>query len=558
MPDAQHGNGAPSHLAAAAEALRAERPARHPRLREAEKALRENRVGEAHDILTPFLAKNPADAVALHLMAEAALRMNRREKAESLLDRCLALDPEFSAARYNYANALAQLDKLDAALEQLAVLLRKEPQSILYRNLQATVLTALGRHTESLRCYEDMARDFPRSADALVNYGSALRSVGSKDECIAAYHQAIAAARSSGQAYWSLAGLKDYRFSDNEIADMQHELAKADLPGEDRICFHFALGKAYGDMGLYGKSFESYARANALKRLEMTYDADALTNHVRACKALFTREFFEARAESGCDTEGPIFIVGMQRAGSTLIEQILASHSRVEATAELPNISLLAEHLGETIAPQCASSYPGVLAKLDAATLGSLGERYIATARQHRRLGRPFFVDKMPYNFLHIGLIYLILPRARIIDARRHPLGCCFSNFSMYFKSGPLFAYRLGELGRAYVDYVELMAHFDRVLPNRTHRMFYEDLVREPEKEIRRLLDYLGLPFEKECLEFHRGARAMDSASSEQVRRPIYRDAIEQWRHYEPWLGPLKSALGPVLERYPEVPRLAE
>jgi len=358
-----------------------------------------------------------------------------------------------------------------------------------------------------------------------------------------------------GEGYWGLAGLKDYRFSESEIVQMQSQLTRPDLPAEDRMYFHFALGSGLGTQGAYGKSFEHYARGNALKRLSIEYDPDSLTKHVRACKVLMTPEFFGGReGAGGCDASGPIFIVGMQRAGSTLVEQILASHSAVEATAELPNLSLLAEHIGEKLAPKCGSTYPDVLRKLDAATLRSFGEQYMETTRPHRKLGRPFFIDKMPYNFLHVGLILLILPNAKIVDARRHPLACCFSNFAMHFKSGPLFGYRLTELGHAYAKYVELLAHIDQALPGRIHRVFYEDLVRTPEKEIRRLLDYIALPFEEGCLEFHKSKRAMDSASSEQVRKPLYEDAINQWRNYEPWLGPLKSALGAVLQAYPGVP----
>jgi len=546
-----------SEFAEALEALRSERPPHNPNLREAERAIRENRLAEAGEILSRFLESHPTDAIAMHLMAETALRTNRKEEGEALLAQCVALAPDFAAARYNYATALAQLNKAEAALAQLDVLLKHDPRSLLYRNLKAAVLTALGKHTESLLCHAELAEKCPRSPEVLVNYGSALRSVGLTQQCIDIYRQVIALAPSCGNAYWSLAGLKSYRFSDAEIGEMQRQLAQPDLSGEDRIYFHFALGKALGDCGQYAQSFENYSRANALKRLAITYDPETLTKHVQACKSLFTQEFFRTRAATGWGATGPIFIIGMQRAGSTLVEQILACHSAVEATAELPNISLLAEHIGERMAPQHGANYPGVLGALDAATLKRFGEQYLETTRAHRRLGRPFFVDKMPYNFLHLGLIHLILPNAKIIDARRHPLGCCFSNFAMHFKSGPLFAYRLSELGHAYAKNVELMAHFDRVLPGRIYRVFYEDLVRAPEKEVRSLLDHLGLPFETGCLEFHRSKRAMDSASSEQVRRPIYDDAIDQWRHYDPWLGSLKRALGPVLEHYPDAPTFA-
>jgi tetratricopeptide (TPR) repeat protein len=548
---------ASSDFAAAAEALRSERPPRNPRLREAESALRENRLGEAHEMLSRFLEKHPNDAIALHLMADAALRLGRKEQAEALLAQSVALAPEFTAARYSYANALALLNKPESALEQIDILLKKDARNILFRNLKAAVLTATGDHAESLLHYREMAEEFPHSPEMRITYGSALRSVGLRDESIAAYRKAIALRPSLGEAYWSLAGLKSYRFSEAEIRQIQEQLARPSLSGDDRMYFHFALGKALGDRADYAKSFENYARANAIKRLTVDYDPAALTRHVRDCKALFTPEFFQARAEAGCNAQAPIFIVGMQRAGSTLVEQILASHSAIEATAELPNISLLAEHIGERIARDSGSNYPGVLAELDAGTLKTFGEQYMETTRPHRKHGHSFFTDKMPYNFLHIGLIHLVLPNAKIVDVRRHPLGCCFSNFAMHFRAGALFAYRLSELGHAYAKYVELMAHFDRVLPARIHRIIYEDLVGRPEPEIRRLMDYLRLPFEEACLEFHKSHRPMDSASSEQVRRPIYGDSVGGWRNYEPWLGPLKAALGPLLEAYPEVPVFA-
>jgi len=548
-----------SEFAAAADALRADTRPRNPRLREAEKALGENRLMDARESLSRFLETHPDDGIALNLMAVTALRLGRKEEAEALLARCVAVTPDFTATRYEYANLLFQLNKTDAALTQVDKLLKSDPRNLLFRHLKAVLLTATGNHAEALQCYRAMAQDFPNSSEIWTHYGAALRSVGQRDECVTAYRRAIELRPAAGDAYWGLAGLKSYLFSDNEILEMRRQLARADVSGEDRMHLHFTLGKALEDNGQYEKAFENYARGNAIKRLAIDYDPGALTKHVRACKSLMTREFFDAREGFGsAATTGPLFIIGMQRAGSTLVEQILASHSAVEATAELPNISLLAEHMGEKIAPVHQSNYPGVLAMLDAATLKGFGEQYMETTRSHRRLGRPFFTDKMPYNFLHIGLIHLILPNAKIIDARRHPLGCGFSNFSMHFKSGPLFGYRLAELGQAYAGYLELMAHFERVLPGRIHRVFYEDLVRAPETEIHRLLNYLGLPFEDACLEFHRSKRAMDSASSEQVRRPIYDDAIDKWRHFEPWLDPLKRALGPVLEAYPEVPQFRE
>lgn len=555
----QGGAAAPADgdvLRAALAALRGERPLRHPKLKEAAGLLRQNQPQASEQVLSTYLARHPKDPDALHLMAQATMLLGQKEKAEGLFARCVELAPDHLAARYDYANTLFQLNKPVLALAEVEQLLSGDPHNTLCLYLKAVVLSATGRHAESLVCHRQLADDHPRSAEMQIRYGWALRSLGQHDSCVTALRTAIDLRPSCGEARWSLAGLKNFRFTEEDVLSMQEQLARGDVAGEDRMYLHFALGKAYGDRKLYAKAFENYARANAIKRLSIDYDPGWLTRHVTKCKALFTPEFLRNRDGSGCGAPNPIFIIGMQRAGSTLVEQILASHPAVEGTAELPDLSLLAEHIGEQIAPKYGSDYPGVLSKLDASAFRELGEHYLETTRFRRTPGHPFFTDKMPYNFLHVGLIHLILPRARIIDIRRHPLGCCFSNFSMHFKFGALFAYRLSELGHAYADYVELMAHFDAVLPGRIHRVIYEDLVREPETEIHRLLGYLGLPFDEACLRFHENARAMDSASSEQVRRPISTDAVDEWRHYEPWLGPLKMALGNVLDAWPDVPDL--
>ena len=541
-------------MARAAAGLRAGRRIRHPKLREAAELLDRKQPGDAERLLARYLEKVPDDTVALDLMAECALQTGRTESAEPLLARCMNDATVLPITRYHYANTLFHRNKLLPALAQLEQLLGEDSRNPLYLDLQSVILAALGRHDESLTCRRQLTESHPRSTEIWIKYGWALKNVGRRDEAAVAFRQAAALGPSCGEAWWNLAGLGNVQYAPEEIKEMEQQLARPEVTGEDRMYLHFALGKAYGDAKNYAKSFENYARANALHRLSIEYDPGWLTQHVAKCRVLFSHEFMRERHGTGCSARDPIFIVGMQRAGSTLVEQILASHSAVEGTAELPDLSLLAEYIGEKIAPDYASGYPDVLAKLDAKTLRELGERYLETSRLRRASDRPLFTDKMPYNFLHVALIHLILPNAKIIDVRRHPLACCFSNFSLHFKFGALFAYRLTELGRAYADYVELMAHFDAVLPGRVHRMFYEDLVRNPETEIRRLLDHIGLPFEDTCLRFHENRRAMDSVSSEQVRRPLSGDAIDQWRNYEPWLGPLKSALGPVLDAYPLAP----
>lgn len=536
----------------AAQALQPGQSLRHPRLREAAALLDGSRVGLAAKMLREFLRDHPRDAGALHLLAEAATRQGRNENAEILLAQCVELAPDFTAGRFSYANALLQVNRPEAALAQAEKLLTQEPRNPPFRALNAMALDAVEDYVTSAASWRELTLDYPGRRDFWTRYGHALRALGLREECIAAYRKAVEINPAYGGAYWSLADLKTFRFGDDEIARMEAQLARADLAAEDRTGMHFALGKAYADQALYETSFAHYAKGNAIHRLGLKHDPEVLTAHVARCKALFTAEFFDARAALGCGSTDPIFIVGMARAGSTLIEQILASHSQIEGTRELPDLAALATDLKTETAS--GADYPRILETLDAADLKRLGERYLDSVRVHRKRDRSFFTDKMGTNFMHIGMIRLILPHAKIVDMRRHPLACGFSNFTQIFPRGQNHAYRLADIGRLYRDYVELTAHFDRVLPGKVHRVFYESLVADPEAEIRRLLDYLGLPFEPACLRFHETDRVVTTASSEQVRSPIYQDALGQWRHYEPWLGPLKAALGSVLDTYPGVP----
>jgi tetratricopeptide (TPR) repeat protein len=412
----------------------------------------------------------------------------------------------------------------------------------------------MGQFANALERRRSLAEEFPRGAKVLVSYAQTLRTMGMREECVAVYRAAIANSPSLGTAWWGLANLKNYRFGESDIGRLQTQLAAGELSAADRVQLLFSLGKALGDIGRYAESFNAYARANAARRLQSSYNPATTAAQVAKGKALFTPDFFRRRAGCGSSARGPIFIVGMQRAGTTLLEQILASHSLVEGAGELPNLRFIARRLEDDIGQRFGIDYPGVLAHVEAREFRKLGEQVLEDTLPRRPLGRPFFVDKDPFNFWHIGLIHLTLPNAKIIDMRRHPLGCCLSNFTTIFLHGLAHTYRLGDLGAFYTAYVEMMAHFDRVLPGRVYRLFYENLVGNPEMEIRRVLEYLELPFEASCLQFHDNRRPVNSASSEQVRMPIYDEALDHWRHYEPWLGPLKVALGPVLDFYPAVP----
>jgi hypothetical protein len=360
---------------------------------------------------------------------------------------------------------------------------------------------------------------------------------------VVSYRAGAAARPTFGDAFWSLANLKTYRFDAAELAQMQAQVASPAATLIDRYHLCFALGKAFEDRADYAESFRYYAQGNALKHSEIRYRPEITERNTRMQKAVCTRELFAARAGAGCPDPAPIFIVGLPRAGSTLLEQILASHSQVEGTMELSDIPRLVAQLQGREMGDTESRYPQVLAELSAEQLRGYGERYIADTRIYRTSGRPFFIDKMPNNFRHIGLIHLILPNAKIIDARREPMACCFSNFKQLFAHGQEFTYSLADIGRYYETYVELMQHWDEVLPGKVLRMQHENVVDDLEGSVRRLLDFCGLPFEAACLEFWKTERHVRTASSEQVRRPIFKEGLDQWRHFEPWLGPLREAL---------------
>jgi tetratricopeptide (TPR) repeat protein len=515
---------------------------RDPRLRPAAEALFAGRLAEAERLLRAHLAQNPKDVDAGLLLAEARSRQDRHAEAERLLATVVALDPDFDGARLAWANALFQRQKAVPALEQAQHLLAREPSSPVYRNLMAACLALLGDFDQALPLHEGLAAEFPDQPKVLLNLAHALRTVGRQDEAVKAYRRCIALAPELGDAWWGLANLKVMRFTPQETAAMAALLDRPGLSPNDRLHIEYALGKALEDAGDFADAFAHYAEGARLRRAAQPWDPAETRAHVDRSIALFTEAFFEARKGFGAAAPDPIFIVGLPRSGSTLIEQVLSSHSEVEGTMELPDIALMAEELIRS------GPYPERLADLDAERLRAMGEDYLASTRAQRRQGRPVFIDKAPGNVLHLGLIRLILPNARVIDARRHPMASGFSAFKQHFAEGQRFTYDLADLGRYYADYVRLMAHFDRVGPGRTHRVIYEDLVEDPEAEIRRLLAWCGLKFEPACLAFWETDRAVRTVSSEQVRRPIFRDGLDRWKSFAPWLGPLEAALGPTLE----------
>jgi tetratricopeptide (TPR) repeat protein len=521
---------------------------RDPILRQAAEAMCDDRVAVAERLLRDRLKASPTDVAAIRMLAETGTRLGQLNDAEALLTRCLELAPSFDPARYNLALVLYRQQKAGEALPHLDRLRSSDPRDPTYRNLRAACLGLIGEYAQAIAVYRGLLDDFPGQARIWLSLGHALRTSGQRAESVAAYRRAIELEPGLGDAYWSLANLKNQPFTDDEVSTMRRQVERSDISVEDRFHLRYALGKASEDCGDHAAAVAHYIEGARLRRAEQPYDADEDTAHKERCKALFTGEFFAERQGWGDASDEPIFIVGLPRSGSTLIEQILASHSAVEGTMELPEIGAFARAFTRAARNDGSAQYPEVLATLDDRSLSKYGRKYLERTRVHRKLGRRHFIDKMPVNFQHIGFIQLILPNARIIDARRHPMAACFSAFKQHFARGHAFSYDLADAGRYYRDYMELMAHFGEVLPGRVHRVIHEDMVDDTEGEVRRLLAYCGLPFEEGCLRFYENDRAVRTASSEQVRRPIFRDGLDQWRAYEPWLEPLKTALGPVLE----------
>jgi predicted Zn-dependent protease len=526
-----------------------------PRLLAAAAALCENQIPHAESLLRAHLKKYPTDVAALRMLAEVAARLGRYKDSESLLSRCLELAPSFTAARHHRIIVLHRQNKSADALREVNELLASEPRNPAYNNLKAAILARIGELSDSIDIYAGLLAEHPAQPKIWLSYGHALKTSGRERDSVAAYRKSIELQPGQGEAYWSLANLKTAQFSDADIAAMSQQLAASNVAVEDQLHLHFAMGKALEDKQEYAGSFEHYAAGNRLRRAQISYEPNEMSQHVARIKTLFSRQFFADRSNYGCAAQDPIFIVGLPRSGSTLLEQILSSHTQVEGTMELPDIAALARSLFDIGKKSQRDGYSAVLASLDAEQCRELGERYLAQTRIQRKTEAPFFIDKMPNNFAHIDLIHMALPRARVIDARRHPMACCFSGFKQHFARGQSFSYSLEDIGRYYRDYVELMAAFDEMLPGRIHRVIYESVIENTESEIRGLLDYCGLPFEAACLRFHENQRAVRTASSQQVRQPIFREGLDQWRHFEAWLNPLKLALGSVIESYPSAPK---
>ena len=517
----------------------------HPRLIEAAVAMNEADIPRAEFLLRSHLKDDPFEVSAIRMLAEVAGRIGRYRDSEKLLRRALELSPAFTAARANLALVLYRQNRAAEAIAELDQVLAEEPDNPGFANLKAAAFGRIGEFEGAITLYEQVLAQAPNQPRVWMSFGHMLKTVGRLEEGIAAYRQAIALMPTLGEAWWSLANLKTVKFSDADIAAMQDALTGGEVAVEDRFHLDFALGKALEDRGEVAGSFAHYASANALRREQIGYDPREIEQQVDQLIAIATPEFFAERAGQGCDAPDPIFVLGMPRAGSTLVEQILSSHSLIEGTTELPDIPALARMDGR---------FPHHLPELSAEQMARQGEEFLRRSRIQRKTNRPFFIDKLPNNWLYVPYIRLILPNARIIDARRHPLGCCFSNFKQHFAKGQAFSYSLDDMGRYYRDYVRLMAHLDRVQPGKVHRVVYERMVDDIEAEVRALLDFCGVAFEPACLAFHQTERAVRTPSSEQVRQPIFRDGTEAWKPFADYLEPLRAALGDIIDCYPDAP----
>jgi len=507
-----------------------------------------NRLADAYPLLRDRLQAEPDDIAALRIMADVAMRMGRPLDAVRMLIRVVELAPDFDGARDLLRDALFQAP-FDAAVAELDQRLSRQPEHLGYLNLKAGLLDRAGDYEGAIALFRQMLSLRPEDAQVRVMLGNVLQTVGRSQESILAYRESVARDPRNGEAWWSLANAKIFRFPPEDSAQMQSLLALPDLAPADRWQIEFALGKALEDEADYPASFMHYAEGNRLRRATVRYNHAQIDDQLHRAVRLYIPAFFAERAGAGDSAPDPIFVVGLPRSGSTLIEQILASHSRVEGTMELNDLLRTVRRLDLP-----GGRYPEMIAHVPPEQLSALGQDYLRSTHIQRKTDRPFFVDKLPVNFMHIGLIRTILPHAKIVDIRRHPLSCGWSCFKQHFARGHDFSYDLRDIGRYYRTYAGFMALWDDRLPGHVHRVFYEDLVGDTERETRRLFDYLGLEFEPACLDFHRTERAVRTPSAEQVRQPIFTSGLDQWRRFEPWLGPLREALGDVLDAYPTVP----
>lgn len=510
----------------------------------------QGKLANAETLCRDFLKQTPHHVEAMRLLAEIGMKLNILHDAEFLLESALKLEPDNDLLRVEYIESLRKRQKIEAAHKEVLTLYNSNPDNLHFESLYAVLCMQMGLYEKALELFDNVLTKVPQDPVTLTSKGHALKTCGDTDQAIASYRLATKSSSAYGEAWHSLANLKTVKLDENDVSKMLAQINGDDLKFMDRVYINFSLGKAFEDAGDFDRAFSHYAAGNKAKKAQSRYVAEEMTDEFEQQKKLFSDKFIKSLNGCGHSAADPIFIVGLPRAGSTLLEQILSSHSQVDGTLELPNVLALVNDLRRGGNMTGDNLYPGILETLDAEKYAEFGQAFINDTQVHRQ-GAPFFIDKMPNNFRHIGLIKLMLPNAKIIDARRHPMGCCFSGFKQLFAEGQAFSYDLGDIGHYYRDYEALMDFWQTAFPGQILHVQYEDVVNDFETQVRRILDYCGLPFEETCLSFYKTERAVRTPSSEQVRQPIYRGGIDQWRNFESHLDPLKDALGEVLHRYP-------
>jgi len=502
----------------------------------------EGKLSRADRICREYLRDHPHDIEAMRLLANIGRDLNIYEDAEFLLESALLFDPENAKIKYDYINILTKRQKYGEALKHAQDFYNEDKKNINAMKLLSTALFRTDRYQEAIDIYNDILKLEPNNTDVMLSMGHLYKTSGEIDKSINCYQMAYKTDKYFGDSYWSLANLKTYTFSESEVISLDKMVNDPYVSVDEKTFMHFALGKAYEDLNEYEKSFNHYKEGNLIKKSKALFNVDDFekecTNQIEVC----TDDLFEIKSKWGSESKAPIFILGLPRVGSTLIEQILSSHSLVEPTHELPNIISTALRLNERKSQNIKSRYPDILLSLSSPQLKLIGDKYIKDSEVFRS-NKPYFIDKMPNNFRHIGLIKLILPNAKIIDIRRSSMSACFSCFKQLFAEGQEFTYDLKDLAGYYNNYVELMNHWNKVLPNQILSINYEDVVNNFEDSVRDILEYCEIPFEKECLEFYKSKRSVKTPSAEQVRQPIYTSGMDYWKNYEPYLDDLKNNL---------------
>ena len=516
-------------------------------IEQATAALRMGDPIEAELALRRHLVEQPGDSEALAKLADIAVDQRRMEEAAVLLRRAASADPSLDR-HIALISHLQVFAGAAFALQELQSIPESVRKAVAVRAREAALHGHLGQYDRQISLYEALTTEAPGNPALWVSYGNALHTVGRTEDAVAAVRRAIDVGPTFGEAYWTLANFKALRFTDRDVAAMRKAL-RGELRPADRLHFDFSLGKAFEDRGEFARSFQHYASGNRIRSAGIKPEQMRVTNFVDHSIAAYSRELFDRHSSGGCEARDPIFIVGLQRSGSTLIEQILSCHPMIEGAGELPVMQQIWERIARTAAISARNPF-GDIAQWDSAAYRDLGAEYLERTRPFRLTDRPLFIDKLPANWLNVGLIRLALPNARIIDARRHPMACGFSNFKQHYATGVSFAFSLESIGFFYRDYLRFMTHMDQVQPGAVHRVLNERLIEDTEGEIVRLLDYLDVPFEPACLDFHRSKRAVATPSADQVRRPINREGVDQWRRYRRWLGPLERSLGPALAEW--------